>query len=379
MLNRVRASWRAAALVTFNALVVVCAVNLLAWPVLLLLPDDSEPRLDSKAMLEAYPGRTEAEIRRIQSETWGRPYVYEPFTQFKEGPVSGEFVTVDTTGFRRPTDTQPWPPNPNRLNVFVFGGSTAFGYGVADSETIPASLENHLRDGGCEATVYNLARSNYFSTQERVLFEQLLLLGHAPAAAVFVNGLNEFMTPDGNPKFTRRISYLMAEDRGQLVSRSLKQMPLVRLARAIVGSPDQRSASRDPAELDRAAREILTRWRRNHDLIRAVAQARQIPVLFVWQPVPGVDNAARAPSAEGADELPNLALLRRGYAIQDGRAAELNLLWLANRPVSPAGGEYVDRVHYSAAFSSALAQAIAQELLPTACPAGGAGSGIPSG
>lgn len=354
---------------TWNALVTLVLANLLAWCLLQLIPSSELAPVDPTDVREAYPGRSEHEIRQIQTETWGRDYVYEPFTQFKEGQVAGDYVNVGASGFRRPPGAAPWPPAPGTSNVFVFGGSTTFGYGIADDETIPAALERHLRAAGCEDTsVHNLARSNYFSTQERILFEQLLVAGNQPSAAVFIDGLNEFMHPEGEPKFTRRLAYLLAENRTRLILRSLKQLPLIRLARAIVGTPDQGAS--DPsgaADVDRVARRIVHRWQSNRQLIRDIASSRDIPTLFVWQPVPGVGNSGRSPIPDAAP-IPHADSLQRGYELLGAQDLDADTLWLADLPAEETATAYVDRVHYSAAFSSDIAREIAGRLVPVACP-----------
>src|SRR6185369_12207002 len=101
-------------------------------------------------------------------------------------------VTVDPAGFRAGRDQRPWPPDPARFNVFVFGGSTTFGYGVADGDTIASQLQPLLARHGRDVAVYNFGRGYYYSTQERILYEQLLAGGFVPALAVFIDGLNDF-------------------------------------------------------------------------------------------------------------------------------------------------------------------------------------------
>jgi hypothetical protein len=109
-------------------------------------------------LLAAYPGRSQEEILEILQEAYTRPLVYEAFTHFKEKPATGQFVNVTQAGFRLVEDQGPWPPDPQNFNVLVFGGSTTFGYGVADGETIPSALQKELRVRLKCAHVYNFSR-----------------------------------------------------------------------------------------------------------------------------------------------------------------------------------------------------------------------------
>lgn len=378
MLIRLRDAWRAVALLTFNILLLVLLANFAAWTILASLPPPRQgPRLDPDALLDSYPGYGTEEIQELQSETWGRPYVYEPFTQFKEGPVAGRFVNVDESGFRRGAESTVWPPDPEARNVFVFGGSTTFGYGVADDETIPASLERRLRrvEGCAQIRVYNLARSNYYSTQERILFEQLLTQGHVPTAAVFIDGLNEFGYPTDEPKFTRRLSYLMAEKPVQLILRAVKRIPLALLARRArdtFGERTQRDVERSAALTDEQARAIVERWRANRRLVRAVADEYSVATAFVVQPVPSFDlDPAKHPfPAPGRTLAPEARQPHRGYELLSEQHRESlgdHLVWLADAHRLAKPPHYVDRVHYTVRFSAILAGEIAEVLQPVLC------------
>ena len=168
-------------------------------------------------------------------ENWTRSYLYEPFTQFKERPNRGDYVNVDENGFRFSADQASWPPDPKKVNVFVFGGSTTFGYGVADLETVPSRLQEELREKFVTpVSVYNFGRGYYYSTQERVLFEKLLLSGYVPNVAIFIDGLNDFYQDIDEPLFTSRLRDIM-EDAVPITpfARVKKTMAELRLRAAI--------------------------------------------------------------------------------------------------------------------------------------------------
>jgi hypothetical protein len=221
-------------------------------------------------------------------------------------------------------------------------------------------------------TVYNFARSSYFSSQERVLFDQLVLAGFVPDLAVFVDGLNEFLHPDGAPRFSRRLSYLMSETDSQLARRWFVQLPLARLVKGLRGDTD---LARFAAVEDVAP--ILERWLRNKRLIEAVAGELATATLFVWQPVPFWEM----PAGRGAPEAASDALaegLVLGYARLDAlrhagdpRLVAPSFLWLADAPSAGLDPLYVDRVHYSAAFTRQLADRLAPVVSDLLCQSGG--------
>jgi len=75
--------------------------------------------------------------------------------------------------------------------VWFLGGSSVFGYGVADHETIPAQLEQIIG-----RSVTHFGTSNYYSTQENLLLTLYLRVGYRPAMALFLDGINEMCGPD---------------------------------------------------------------------------------------------------------------------------------------------------------------------------------------
>ena len=141
-----------------------------------------------------FPKYTPAELKRLYTESWTLPFIYDELTQFREKPFKGKYVNVDPDGFRHVNHQGPWPPDPNNINLFIFGGSTTFGYGVADSETIPSQLQEMLnrKFGNGKIKVYNFGRGHYASKQELILFEKLLMNGHVPHVAIFIDGVNDF-------------------------------------------------------------------------------------------------------------------------------------------------------------------------------------------
>ena len=123
------------------------------------------------------------QVQRFLEEQSGMQltgFQYEPWVLFRNPEYHGQFLNTDARGLRRKTTAR--APCSNPVRVFVFGGSTTFGYGVADEETIPAQLAAQLANllPGKRVSVYNLATPNYVGIQERIQLEQLLLNGHAP-------------------------------------------------------------------------------------------------------------------------------------------------------------------------------------------------------
>ncbi|MEM7049142.1 MAG: hypothetical protein AAF604_05760 [Acidobacteriota bacterium] len=364
---RLVGAYRGCALMVLNGLLTLLLINLAAALLLALLPQRSGSQLyRDEVLAQAYPGWSEDDRRQLLDETWNRTYRYEPYVQFREQAFSGRFVNVSSAGFRQGPEDPDWPPREGEESVFVFGGSTAFGYGVADHETLPAALGRHLEATcGRPLPVYNLARSNYYSTQERILFTQLLSAGQVPRAAVFLDGLNDTLYDRDEPKFTGRLAALMDESDTSVRRRAVKTLALFRLLRRLQPTGPDAVTAGDPGR----APQVLERWRRNRQLTTATAEAAGAHALFVWQPVPawGYDLEHHLFADTG---IPAAELLARVYQRMDRERdpEDPQFLWLADVQEGRQDLFYIDRVHYSAAFNAELAGHIAERLSPVLCP-----------
>lgn len=362
---------RPAFLVCCSVLLTVVLLELCS-AVALRFMDETPAGKEGATLAELYETDSPGELQKVRdmlAETWGgRQLVYQPFSEYREPAFEGEYVNVAPEGFRRNSKTQPDKlverDDSDAPVVFVFGGSTTFGYGVADDQTIPARLQELLRKSlHPETTVYNLGNAFDYSTVERIRFFSLLTRGVAPDAAVFIDGLNDFYFLDSPD---RSVSSDQIEYRsrnftyGFIIRKAadflLRQFRTVQLIRKLTDEEQAELPGKDVSEEDvlPAARRMLA----NRALIRGAAARFGVPVLFVQQPVP----ALNAPEAE--DTLGRHKASGVGYAVLEGllktTPPEDDLLQLQR--LSVEGVNYVDSVHYSPRFNLAIAEPIAEQI-----------------
>jgi len=320
---------------------------------------------------------------------------YEDFTMFRMRPCKGLFFSFSEHGFRNGADQGPWPPGRDYCNIFVFGGSTTMGTGP-DWTTVPSRLQEYLNDSGRlkkPVRVYNFGRGSYFSTQERILFQNLLLAGRIPDGAIFLNGLNDFYFTDGRPSgwnfFERSFSEgrdealqwvanrTSARPKWQKLGQFIRSLPVWR-AGEILGrrlfSPSAATASPDrkykPAQVSESVlREVIRRHLENARQAEAVAHAYGVSTAFVVQPVPGYKYDMKYHIA--LDPLRGLGRHERsgyGYPIMRSIVKRNPLkvrhfIWAADITENRKEPLYLDAVHYTAEFSKILAKYIADRLI----------------
>lgn len=135
----------------------------------------------------SYSHMSPDDVNDLLKYTWDMSvagWVYEEVLGFRESPRRSKFVNVNQFGIRE-NGSANFSFNPNE-KIWVFGGSTTWGYGVADYETIPSYLERELK----KSTI-NFGRGYYYSFQENLLLSTMLRQGWRPDIVAFVDGINE--------------------------------------------------------------------------------------------------------------------------------------------------------------------------------------------
>jgi hypothetical protein len=265
--------------------------------------------------------------------------------------------------------------------VFVFGGSTTFGIGVPDDQTIASHLQPALGTAGQgrEVRVYNFGRGAYYSSQERALFDRLAVAGTLPDLAVFIDGLNDFFFVDARdrPALTDSLERLVdrREDGGPSpFAATINELPAMKLLvrwglvarpRPVMLSGPEVSAANLPAFDDPAVSDwVIRRYVTNKALIEAAAGATRVQSVFVWQPVPTYKYDLQYHTFKGTFGRTEYA--RHGYP----RMAEYvrthplgpNFVWCADIQEDLRELLYVDQVHYAPSMSQRIARCIADAI-----------------
>jgi hypothetical protein len=311
--------------------------------------------------------------REVMAEGWGKALLadYEPFVEFLLKPYRGKHVNISELGFRYSGDSSRTLAVSGK-KIFVFGGSTTFGAGVSNKETIPAYLEAEFRNAGKQDIfVYNFGTVGHFSTQERVFFERLINQGHVPNAVVFIDGLNDFVfcqIPDSTSMSIRIRRILSGQSGVTLAQTYERRSSIIKLIRYYKKGT---SVAKDAPNADCTGEEdqtkrIVQRLDSNRRMAAGVANAFGTIPVFVHQPIAAYayDNALRpVPMRE------NLSTPwkqnRRGYEIfrgmrERGEAFNENVLWLEEATITE--NMYIDEVHYSPHFNRHIARQIYQFL-----------------
>lgn len=292
---------------------------------------------------------------------------YYPFVEYIEKARNGKFVNVSNQG------TRCHYPNRDFCTVkggggeiWMFGGSTTFGYSVKDNETIAAYLSESMPD----YRIVNFGAASYYSTIERIRFENLLTEFPSPKAAVFIDGLNDFYffnVPDESA-FTKAYSLILNKEEkpssfvNDLRAR-LKRLAIYRLLEEKFGLSGKASVTTaSPEQISKA----ITRLYLNQAMVEFIGDKLGVAVLNVLQPIPlyGVGHKTSQVPREVLNfgDHENSGLAYRKMLMPNGELRHQNsrTLNLANLGINE--GMYVDTVHYTPLFNKKIAQEIYKRL-----------------
>ncbi|MFB2970483.1 SGNH/GDSL hydrolase family protein [Aerosakkonema sp. BLCC-F183] len=234
----------------------------------------------------------------------GSTLQYSPTVGWSRIPVEYKTFHVDTNGYR--IDPTPVDYQPNSKSFYFFGGSTMWGYGVRDNETIPALFSSI---SGIHS--YNRGEIGYTSRQLIDQFINVLVAGDKIDAAVFYDGVNDiyvscdshFKIGDNLKTNSIRSAAILAKRTDVLVlnlinriffdgSRKLAGEILRPLSDPKIESGKTKSTDgyyvcdNLPERAQKVAERLIKDWEIAHD----IAEAEGIKFLAVLQPVASIGN-----------------------------------------------------------------------------------------
>jgi hypothetical protein len=162
-------------------------------------------------------------------------------------------------------------PDPD-VTIWLFGGSTVYGFGQRDEHTIASELVREAAADGRRARVVNYGVSAYVLAQEATVFESELAAGRRPDVAVFFDGVNDI-----GVAWEREVYDLLEpEDDVHLAADEL----LV-AQRLEDRDPDYRESH----DADRRVELVAAQYGRSVRRVQQLGERYDVPVVNIWQPM----------------------------------------------------------------------------------------------
>ncbi len=228
-----------------------------------------------------------------------RPQQYVPYVEWRRLPYPGRFINIDRAGLRRTLHS--YCDDPKAPVIWIFGDSVTWGTGVTDADTIPSQLAAQYEQAGQKACVVNYGEAGRVSTQE--VLEFLLALKHAdrkPKVVVFYDGVDHIDgplegAPVDRPLAYQRLQHLIEDsqrvDKSGLwfltktnTARALQQISEKISERVYKLEAERKSRNGSPRYPASAARDLLSIYQQNMQLVDAVSQQYGFQPFFFWYP-----------------------------------------------------------------------------------------------
>jgi lysophospholipase L1-like esterase len=374
--NRWRRAYLFVAVQLLNTLLVFVVLNLViaTGPLVVVwfrASPSVPPRLvDPNVDRAAYNAIPPEHVQRLLEEQTGMQltgFQYEPWVLFRNPEYHGRFLNTDARGLRRTRAPRTSCSRP--IRIYVFGGSTTFGYGVSDEYTLPSSLQMHLerRHPSRCVEVTNYGQGYFFSSQEMLQLITLLKDGHAPDWAIFVDGANDTYQLSSRrdvPYFSDTVRSLwVARHRGSACPRfDWSWLPAAQLATAIRdriwGPPPPTPVVDAPVPVpdsERSGTYVAERYTHNVRMIRALCAEYGVKCRFVWQPTFFDYDRTLHPGFPYPGEVPKFwAEAYEGVR----RSNTSDVLYLGDMLRTVREKVFVDNVHYNEKWTGEIAARI---------------------
>ena len=389
--------YKSIALLSFNTIILILFLNLILacffWFSDTLAKN--KPEVDQRVLshrekysdLNAYTTMKPAEINIFLNEQDAMGSIgfqYKPWLQFQNPTFHGTYLTTNEQGFRKTKEPKFSKGEP--IKIYVFGGSTTFGYGVADNYTIPSFIQTILEQQfpTNPILVKNFGQGFYYSSQEMLLLISMIKNSDIPDFAVFIDGANDthqLHFKHDQPNFTDTLRDLWNYRRGIpniQQKNDYSWIPMIRMTQGIskklqTFKPHQTSMNPDKEKktnnLSTGANEVksnadyvIKRYKNNIRIIRSISREHGIKCYFIWQPVPFYKyNRAFHRNFPYAGEIPkhwtDVYTGIKDYSSSD-------FLYLGEFLENVSEKVFVDDVHYNEKYNDKIAFKIYNLLKP---------------
>jgi len=291
-------------------LLFILSLNFLSEGVLLIygLAEQQMIMVDERANLPNYAD--DRETAKLHFQEFNQLLTqFEPFVGWSRKPFHGETININTKGDRiHQNEATGGAISPNVTSVDFFGGSTMWGTGVVDTETIPA-LFNKIS----KIPTFNRAETNFTSRQslER-LINLLTFEAETINSVVFYDGVNDILNlcrsenKVGEHGYTDYIRKLLESEGNKSPANNFwKYIDFTflrgtkNLIKLVMGEIINHSVKTDeywdqtmncdnqPQKKQQIASSLIENW----EIAHVMAQAKGIKFLGILQPVAFMENS----------------------------------------------------------------------------------------
>lgn len=275
---------------------------------------------------------------------------YVPYVEWAGRTYTGQYVNIDKESLRRTINVSCNKPR----TLHVYGGSSVWGMGVSDADTIPSWLAKTIsqKKTGCWY-VENFGERAYVSSQDLNRFVSNVRRGNIPDVAIFHGGINDAIAahvhlPPSYPFFYESFSERIDaynNSRRALVLRLVKASLIYQEIRSAVlyfRKPDL-----SPLDTDLMHQSVRT-YIENLRIAKIIGDAYGIKTIFLLQPTVYTTNKTLTVAEHEAIAGEDRALVesvRHFYSMSINQAHDVGLVDLSSIFDGWHTGAFLDFCH----------------------------------
>ena len=233
----------------------------------------------NRHLTQTRPDQAHAELREVAQTSVARSL----YVGFRGQPYAGQIITIGEDGNRITPNSQSDGSKPEPLRIFAFGGSTMWGEGASNDQTIPAYLQQMLREEtGARIDITNFGQRAWVSTQSLIQLMLELKKGNVPDVVLFYDGYNDttatcLAEEVGVPE---NFEGLTASVFGTAwLRKKFGRTEIGRLVDRMRPKPQK-----DPIDAQQVADEVVQNYLAVFQLVKAMGAHYGFAVEFYWQP-----------------------------------------------------------------------------------------------
>ncbi len=242
-------------------------------------------RVESPAYVDkVYANKIYKEYRLLESQ-------YIPYAIWKFKEFHGKCINIDKNGLRV---SIPKGTGKSNKRLFFFGGSTMWGVGVDDSNTIPSIVSRYLnKDNYSTFEVFNYGQVGYVSTQELIQLILELQKGNVPDIVIFYDGVNDIYASIFSPGITSyHENYEQIKSRMEakgIIKGAYFNSSFFNLVNYIKNRIRKGASGQDSKE-DIRVKDAIDGYLANLQLVQKLSEKYDFKFIAFWQPVVLIDR-----------------------------------------------------------------------------------------
>lgn len=292
--------YKSTAVILLNTILLFIALELSSWFILNLidLPNVRNLIADFMGhpndMSSYYQGLTYYAQQDWSTDYWQElrsalSKKYSPYTIWRTPTYHGKLLNVNQSGLRNTPSSKCYP---GVYTVFVFGGSSIWGWGSPDWGTIPAILQTRLNETHLEPVcVVNYGENAYVSTQSLIQLILLLEAGNVPDSVIFYDGVNDILAASQTkrPIAHQNLSEIAAlfDDNQPMLIRfmqTLKTFQLMQMLIVQIGDSTARNKITSDISSQSLDKQIVAAYLQNYKIVDSLAEKFNFQFFMFWQP-----------------------------------------------------------------------------------------------